>query len=99
MYYGADKVYIDGKNIEGEVTMPAVINKQCIVNNPLIHSIVIPENASQVQTLAICNCEALTKVQWNAIECQVTSYGDSGVFVNCPNITEFIFGDGVKHIP
>jgi hypothetical protein len=69
------------------------------VNNPLIHSIVIPENASQVQALAICNCEALTKVQWNAIECQVTSSGDSRVFVNCPNITEFIFGDSVKSIP
>jgi hypothetical protein len=27
MYYGAEKVYIDGKNIEGEVTMPPVINK------------------------------------------------------------------------
>lgn len=99
MYYGAEKVYIDGKILEGEIILPSILNRQCIVNNNLIHSVIIPENTSEVQAPIIRNCEALTKVQWNATDCQVTRESSVGVFSGCSNLTEFIFGDNVKSIP
>lgn len=60
-------------------------------------SITIPENVIHIGTDAFLDCSSLSIVRWNARNCMdFETYNDP--FSNT-NITSFLFGDNVKHIP
>ncbi len=67
-------------------------------------SIAVPENVVSVgKGRTFLNCNALTSVQWNAINCQIEPYNEKGnyypPFWNLTNIANFIFGEKVESIP
>ena len=60
-------------------------------------SITVPHSTTSVGSGAFSNCSGLTSLVWNAITC---SDFDSAPFNSiCSNITSFVFGDSVQHIP
>ena len=64
--------------------------------------ITIPESIKNIGTQAFDGCTALTKVNWNAINCKETISGENlypPFFNIAANITEFTFGEQVEYIP
>ena len=64
--------------------------------------ITIPESIKNIGTQAFDGCIALTKVNWNAINCKETISGENlypPFFNIAANITEFTFGEQVEYIP
>ena len=63
-------------------------------------SITIPENITSMGYSVFAECTSLTSIQWNATNVNSFFCGD-GPFdgLNREQITSFVFGENVKHIP
>ena len=60
-------------------------------------SITIPNSVTTIGDYAFSNCSSLSSITWNAKNC--TNFEDD-IFKNtCTNITSFILGDNVEHLP
>ena len=67
-------------------------------NLTLLNTIVIPNSVTSIGKGAFAYCIGLKKVIWNARNAQ-DFQPDSYLFSNCENLTEFVFGEEVEHIP
>ena len=52
-----------------------------------------------VTSIAFVGCSSLTSIQWNALKCDDFTYSNMPFGDAQGEITEFTFGDSVKHIP
>lgn len=66
-----------------------------------LKSITIPYNVSAIGgATTFWNCDSLTSIIWNAKKCTDFEHDTSSPFYRiCSNITSFVFGDSVEHIP
>ena len=64
-------------------------------------AITIPNSVTSVGGCAFKGCSGLTSVVWNAKNCADFTYDNYGQvsFDLCSQITSFVFGDSVQHIP
>ena len=60
--------------------------------------VTIPNSVTSIGGSVFLWCSALTQVTWNATNCADLASSDYSPFKSCP-ITDFTFGDQVKHIP
>ena len=59
----------------------------------------IPASLQTIGTDAFYNCSGITSIKWNAIECENYTVSTAPFNSISSNITSFIFGNEVKHIP
>ena len=59
----------------------------------------IPASLQTIGTDAFYNCLGITSIKWNAIECENYTVSTAPFNSISSNITSFIFGNEVKHIP
>ena len=65
-----------------------------------LRSISIPRSVRMIDADAFKWCDSLTTVYYNADSCGSHNFNwDEPIFVNCPRLTNFIFGDHVIQIP
>lgn len=62
-------------------------------------SVTIGNGVSSIGHHSFSDCEALTSVIWNAVNCTDFSSASQSPFFYRRNITSFVFGDSVQHIP
>jgi len=63
-------------------------------------SVIIPEGVERMDGYAFSNCSSLTSIVWNARHCADFSAYDAAPFSDdCDQITSFVFGEKVEHIP
>ena len=61
-------------------------------------TVTIPNSVTSIENYAFPGCTSLKKVIWNARNAQDCQYGRCP-FSYCKNLTEFVFGEEVEHIP
>ena len=65
-----------------------------------IYSVVIPEGLTDISSNAFNNCQNLTSVIWNAVNCAApTSEADAPFYAIRTKIRSFTFGESVKKVP
>ena len=63
-------------------------------------SITIPNSVANIGSYAFNDCSSLTSVLWNSKNCSDYEKGEYSPFGDISrNITSFVFGDSVEHIP
>ena len=63
-------------------------------------SITIPNSVANIGSYAFNDCSSLTSVLWNSKNCSDYEEGEYSPFGDISrNITSFVFGDSVEHIP
>ncbi len=88
-----------------EVTMGnsvTSIDSQAFYNCLRLTAITIPNSVTTIGNDAFYGCSSLTEVTWTAKNCDdfsSSTYGCGPFFDICSQITSFIFGDSVLHIP
>lgn len=60
-------------------------------------SITIPENVIHIGADAFLDCSSLSLIRWNATNCM--DFEEYNIPFSNTNITSFLFGNNVKHIP
>lgn len=62
-----------------------------------IYTVVIPEGLTEISSNAFNNCQNLTSVIWNAVNCTApTSEADAPFYAIRTKIRSFAFGESVK---
>ena len=64
-----------------------------------LKNLVIGNSVTTIGNSAFSDCTGLTTVTWNARNVQDFQSTGGRPFSNCKNLTEFVFGDEVEHIP
>ena len=62
-----------------------------------LKNLVIGNSVTTIGSYAFSSCTGLKKVIWNARN--ANGFQDDTPFSDCENLTEFVFGDEVEHIP
>ena len=87
-----NSVLYDGKNYP--VTS---IADSAFYSNWSLIEVTIPNSVTTIGSYAFYSCTGLKKVIWNARN--ANGFQDDTPFSDCENLTEFVFGDEVEHIP
>ena len=64
-----------------------------------LKNLVIGNSVTTIGNSAFSDCTGLTTVTWNARNVQDFQSTGGRPFSNCKNLTEFVFGEEVEHIP
>ena len=62
-------------------------------------SITIGNSVTSIGGSAFFYCSGLTSVVWNAVNYPDSQDGHTPFYILCPQITSFVFGDSIEHIP
>lgn len=95
----AHTLYIDGEPVrdlvlqEGLDTIRLWAFKGCN-----LRSVSIPHSIRYISYHAFENCDSLTTVYYNADSTVDNGYEGEPIFVNCPRLSNFIFGDHITRI-
>lgn len=87
---------LDSVNIPNSVTS---IGSHAFEGCTGLSFVTIGKGVTSIGGCAFRNCTGLNSVIFNADSCTSVSSGATRTFLNCNNITSFVFGDNVKVIP
>ena len=106
-YHGSSKKVVIPDEIDGYKV--SVIGKHAFKDNTTMKSLVIPEGISEIRVEAFYGCAALSKIEFNAVNCTVPGVWNfdenkgAGVFSGAgsasPDGIRVVFGPQVKKIP
>lgn len=99
--------------LSGEITIPegvTSIGSSAFSGCSRMTGITIPNSATSIGSRAFAGCTSLTSVIWNAINCSDFKSTDAPFYYNSSSysslnfdirsqITSFVFGDEVEHVP
>ncbi len=77
------------------------IGKSAFANCNGLETVVLPETVISIGADAFSRCAALEKVDFlcNSCTVDIDDENNNGIFDNCPNLREIVFGNEIKYIP
>lgn len=88
-----------------EITIPSTYQGVKVTTIPYrafislenVETIVLPESIEKISIYSFAGCTSLKTFYWNAPN--IEDFDGDGFFLNCPSLTDLVFGEGVKRIP